>query len=103
SPEEVVQPTEVPIEQTLDSISTVVASKAQDIDAVYGSTSLGSGDGKGTGDGRGKGPGGPGTADGIPAYERWEIRMAATNLDEYAKQLDFFQVELGVAGGGNPN
>jgi len=103
SPEEVVQPTEIPIEQTLDSISTVVAAKAQDIEAVYGSTSLGSGDGKGTGDGRGKGPGGPGTADGIPAYERWEIRMAATNLDEYAKQLDFFQVELGVAGGGNPN
>jgi hypothetical protein len=29
--------------------------------------------------------------------------MSAANLDEYAKQLDFFKVELGVAGGGNPN
>ena len=55
------------------------------------------------GDGRGKGPGGPGTSDGIPAYERWEIRMSAANLDEYAKQLDFFKVEIGVAGGGSPN
>jgi hypothetical protein len=90
-------------EQTLNSISAVVAAKAPEFDAVYGSQSLGSGQGTGTGDGRGKGPGGPGTSDGIPAYERWEIRMSAANLDEYAKQLDFFQVELGVAGGGNPN
>ena len=29
--------------------------------------------------------------------------MSAANLEEYAKQLDFFKVELGVAGGGNPN
>ena len=29
--------------------------------------------------------------------------MSATNLDAYARQLDFFGVELGVAGGGDPN
>ncbi len=104
SPMEVRQPTaEVSVEQSLDSIATVVAAKAPDFDAVYGSPFLGKGEGTGTGDGRGKGPGGPGTSDGIPAYERWEIRMSATNTDEYAKQLDFFKVELGVVGGGNPN
>jgi hypothetical protein len=103
SPEEVRAPTEAPVEQTMLSISTVVAAKAQDLDAVQGSTSLGSGEGPGSGDGRGKGPGGPGTSDGIPAYERWEIRLSATSLDEYAKQLDYFKVELGVVGGGNPN
>jgi hypothetical protein len=98
------QPTaEVSVEQTLQTVSTVVSAKAEELDTVFGSTSLGSGEGTGMGDGRGKGPGGPGTSDGIPAYERWEIRMSAANLDEYAKQLDFFKVELGVVGGGNPN
>jgi hypothetical protein len=29
--------------------------------------------------------------------------MTPANLDEYARQLDLFKVELGVAGGGNPN
>src|SRR5262245_52712784 len=105
SPAEVQQTTaeQIPVEQSLSSISTVVAAKAPEFDAIYGSPSLGSGEGTGMGDGRGKGPGGPGTSDGIPAYERWEIRMTASNLDEYAKQLDFFKVELGVAGGGSPN
>ena len=93
----------VPVEQSLDSIATVVATKAPEFDAIYGSPYLGKGEGTGTGDGRGKGPGGPGTSDGIPAYERWEIRMSAANLDEYAKQLDYFKVELGVVGGGSSN
>jgi hypothetical protein len=93
---------QVPVEQSLESVAAVVAAKAPDFDAVYGSPTLGSGEGTGTGDGRGKGPGGPGTSDGIPAYERWEIRLSAENLAEYAKQLDFFKVELAVAGGGSP-
>ena len=104
SPTEVRQPTaEVSVAQSLDSIATVVAAKAPDFDAIYGSPSLGKGEGTGIGDGRGKGPGGPGTSDGIPAYDRWEIRMSAANIDEHAKQLDFFKVELGVVGGGSPN
>jgi hypothetical protein len=93
---------QVPAEQALETVAAVVAAKAPDFDAIYGSPSLGSGEGTGKGDGRGKGPGGPGTSDGIPAYERWEIRMSAENLAEYAKQLDFFKVELAVAGGGSP-
>jgi hypothetical protein len=106
SPAEVQQPTtDVSVVQSLDSIATVVAAKAPDFDAIYGTPSVGKGEGTGTGDGRGKGPGGPGTSavEGIPAFDRWEIRMSATNIEEYAKQLDFFKVELGVVGGGNPN
>ena len=103
NPEEVNEVVEQPIEQTIESIVSVVSTESAQLDAVEGSTSLGSGQGEGTGDGRGKGPGGPGTEDGIPAYERWEVRMSATNITEYARQLDFFGVELGVAGGGNPN
>lgn len=103
NPEELTELVDPPIEQSLQAISAIVTTEAEEIDALEGSTSLGQGQGDGQGDGRGKGPGGPGTSDGIPAYERWEIRMSAASLPEYARQLDFFLVELGVAGGGNPN
>ena len=36
----------------------------------------------------------------VPQWERWEIRYEATNINGYAKQLDFFGIELGAAGGG---
>jgi hypothetical protein len=90
-------------ESTIEAISAVVTAEAVELDALEGDTSVGRGEGTGTGDGRGPGPGGPGTSDGIPAWERWEVRMSAKSVDEYARQLDFFKVELGVAGGGSPN
>lgn len=94
-------PTEPPVETTLESISAVVQqTPALDVPEAR---SFGKGQGDGLGDGRGKGPGGPGTSDGVPAWERWEVRLTVTTLDVYAKQLDYFQVELGVAGGGDPN
>jgi hypothetical protein len=63
----------------------------------------GFGDGKGTGIGDGIGEGfGPGTKKGIPAWERWEVRFAATDEDLYKRQLDFFGIEFGIAGGGIP-
>src|SRR5439155_12962851 len=98
--------TSASIEQSIGAAAAVVQSRSADLDVLQGDTTpgagLGRGEGGGIGDGRGKGSG-PGTAEGIPAYERWEIKMSATNLDEYAKTLDYFHVELGVAGGGNPN
>ncbi|MBC7852775.1 MAG: hypothetical protein IAF94_05000 [Pirellulaceae bacterium] len=48
-----------------------------------------------------KGTIGIGTSDGIPAWERWEIKFTARNIEVYAQQLDFFKVELGVVGGGS--
>jgi len=99
--------TELSVEQAIGSVAAVVASQSADLDILEGDTTpgagIGQGEGTGIGDGRGKGPGGPGTSDGVPAYERWEIRMSAASLENYARQLDFFKVELGVAGGGNPN
>ena len=105
-------PEEMPTEQTtepsptesLEAVSAIVSSEAPALDFLeVTSGGQGRGEGTGMGDGRGKGPGGPGTSDGVPAWERWEVRMSAEKLDDYAKQLDFFGVELGVAGGGNPN
>jgi hypothetical protein len=103
SPEEVQQVEEPSVTDSLRAISSIVSSEAQQLDKIEGSASYGKGEGLGQGDGRGPGPGGPGTSDGVPAWERWEIQMAAKTLDEYARRLDFFQVELGVAGGGDPN
>jgi hypothetical protein len=39
--------------------------------------------------------------DEVPRWERWEIRYEASTLEQYAKQLDFFGIELGAAGGGS--
>lgn len=103
SPEELPEVTEQKLEDTISTVSEVVSSQTEVLESLEGSTSLGSGEGTGTGDGRGPGPGGPGTSDGIPSWERWEIRLNANNINLYAQQLDFFKVELGVAGGGSPN
>ncbi len=37
----------------------------------------------------------------VPRWERWEIRYDSATLASYAKQLDFFKIELGAAGGGS--
>ncbi|WP_425613758.1 hypothetical protein NA78x_003598 [Anatilimnocola sp. NA78] len=36
----------------------------------------------------------------LPNHERWELQFAnGTTLESYARQLDYFQIELGVIGG----
>ena len=36
----------------------------------------------------------------IPRHQRWEIRFGAgTSIEAYARQMDFFKIELGVIGG----
>ena len=53
--------------------------------------------GTGTGGGRPALGFGPGRGGGVPRELRWFIKFANdASLDEYAKQLDYFQVELGV-------
>jgi hypothetical protein len=32
--------------------------------------------------------------------DRWEVRFSTSDIEEYKRQLDFFGIELGVAGGG---
>jgi hypothetical protein len=62
---------------------------------------VGSGKGKGIGDSRRPGPLGEGRDDIVPPWERWEIRFSTTGIQVYAKQLDFFKIELGAMGGGS--
>jgi hypothetical protein len=35
----------------------------------------------------------------IPRWERWEIQFVSTSVAAYARQLDFFGIELGAIGG----
>ena len=37
--------------------------------------------------------------DGVPAFERWQLKFSAVGFESYARQLDFFGIELGVIGG----
>lgn len=34
----------------------------------------------------------------VPRFKRWKIKFAAPNSQTYARQLDFFKIELGVIG-----
>jgi hypothetical protein len=47
-------------------------------------------------------PAGPGDddVDVVSPHERWELRFSAKNQAQYAQQLDYFHIELGVLGGG---
>jgi hypothetical protein len=69
--------------------------------ALAGSDSTIVGSGTGLGDSRPPGPLGEGRGDGIPRHERWEVHFSAGNtLATYARQLDFFKIELAVLGPG---
>ena len=35
----------------------------------------------------------------VPRWKRWQIRWASSNLDEHARRLDYFKIELGAVGG----
>jgi len=82
------------VERLLDAVTLVVATQIASLDAMPFSTSAHDG----AGDNRPPGP--PGDDDSIPRGERWKMQYNATSQQAYAQQLDFFEIELGVLGGG---
>lgn len=82
------------VEELIDSISNVLAADAPSFDTLGTSASSGSS----AGDRRAPGP--MGDSDVIPRSQRWEVTYRAETLAAYARQLDFFGIELGVIGGG---
>jgi hypothetical protein len=86
-------------QDTLKTVLDAVAVHEADLDTPaetdQDSVNRGGGQQEGTGKvpGYGSGPGKPG----IPPHLRWQIHFdAGGTLDGYAKQLDFFKIELGV-------
>lgn len=97
-PEEIEQTDEPPPEIVLEAITDLASIQLASVDDLKPAYQ-GKGPGRGTGDGRGRGPGGDGDADIIPRYERWVIKYASESTEIYARQLDFFKIELGAVGG----
>jgi hypothetical protein len=83
------------VEQSLLPSDSDGAAPQTSSQSYLGMTSSSSG--TGTGGGRPPLGFGPGRGGGVPRELRWFIKFAAeASLDEYARQLDYFQVELGV-------
>ncbi len=87
------------MEATLEAVTDVVTTQASALDAIATAAEVTAKGGGGLGDSRGPGPEGEGRSDIIPPWERWEIRYTTSGLDPYARQLDFFKIELAAAGG----
>jgi len=101
--EEMEELKEPQIEDTLNDVKHLVRSQTSVLAAIERNAAI-SPPGGGQDDRGGIGPMvGKRVIDGvIPRYERWEIRFSTSGIETYARQLDFFKIELGAAGGGSP-
>jgi hypothetical protein len=96
--EEMPELQEPQVQTALEAVTDAVSTVASSMD-VFDTTSVTTSKGKGgLGDSRPPGPLGEGDNI-IPRWERWEIRYLSNSINSYAQQLDFFKIELGVAGG----
>ena len=76
----------------LEAVTDAVSAIRANTDAVSGSALLqGAGRGAGSRDG-----GGDGSGTGIPEYKRWVINYESTDINQYADQLSFFNIDIGV-------
>ncbi len=88
------------MEQTLAKVSSVIAARVTDLGGPELTDPIASGGGKLQGDGRQVGYGFGDGPPGVPRFKRWEIYFSeGGTLEEYAKQLDSFKIELAVVGG----
>jgi len=88
------------IETTLIAVTELVTSQAGALDALEREAVTGLG-GLPKGQRRKVGPVDDWDPNVIPPWQRWEIRLTTTDIDSYARQLDFFGIELGAVGGGS--
>lgn len=92
--EDLLEPT---VEDTLQAVTDAVSSVPASFEAVDSNVSATTA-GNGQGDSRPPGPMGEGE-DIIPRFERWKLKFAAKNLNAYAAQLDYYEIELAALGG----
>jgi len=96
--EEMPELAEPQLEAALEAVTNAVSSVAASTDVLNTASSVTSRGEGGRGDSRPPGPEGEGD-DIIPRWERWEIRWKSSTVAAYAQQLQFFNIELGAAGG----
>jgi len=85
------------LEAALEAVTNLASTVAASAD-TFETDSLLTSRGSGRGDSRPPGPEGEGD-NVVPPWERWEIRYTTASLEEYARQLDYFGIELGAVGG----
>ena len=95
--EEVEDLTEPELEQTLDTVTDALSDQLATLDSL-GGEAVASTKGGGAGDSRQPGPGGA-DSNLIPRHQRWQVLFTSSNLESYAKQIDFFGIELAAVGG----
>ncbi len=86
--EELLEPT---LEETINAVTDAVSQVAATVATTQATSNS-------KGDSRPPGPEGEGE-DIVPRFERWQLNFSAHNIQEYAAQLDFYQIELGAIGG----
>jgi hypothetical protein len=96
--EEMPELAEPQLEAALEAVTDAVSSVAASTDVLNTASSVTSKGEGGRGDSRPPGPEGEGDNI-IPRWERWEVRWISSGIPAYARQLDFFKIELGAAGG----
>lgn len=100
-------PPEASFLQTMEMVTSVVSARKADLVDPNLTTETkfstgGVGGSRGTGNAPALGLGG-GTGGGVPRQMRWIIDFEeGQTLEAYARQLDFFQIELGVIAGAAP-
>ena len=87
--------------EAVESITAAVSSRASQFDDPTLETAFTTGKGGGRGDGRGTGKGRAGPQEAIPRPQRWVLHFDGGNLKTYARQLDFFKIELAAVGKDN--
>ena len=92
--EELMEPT---LQDTIEAVTDAVSSVAATL-VTTDTTSTATTAGTGAGDSRPPGPEGEGD-DIIPRFERWQLNFTARDIGLYARQLDFYKIELGAIGG----
>lgn len=94
-----VQELQSTLPSTLTMIDAVIAERQAELAEVAISSDEPPGGATGHGSGASQGVGGEGDVPGVPRWQRWEMRFdEEIDLAEYARQLDFFGIELGVVG-----
>jgi hypothetical protein len=94
--EDLLEPTIADTIQAVTNVVSSVAASMETADSLQDFTSAGKG---GKGDSRPPGPEGEGD-DIIPRFMRWQLEFESKDVNDYAKQLDDYKIELGVLGGG---
>jgi hypothetical protein len=81
------------LKDALEAVTEAVSSVQANLEARDGDAAE-----MGRGKGFGSREGGPGTGKGdvIPEHKRWKIEYDSRNITEYASQLSFFNIDIGV-------